>query len=53
MLSFPTWLVFRLVATPDLLEDLGVKGRDRAVSLFSEVQMHAAYCRVYEEMLDG
>ncbi len=46
-------LVFRLVATPDLLEDLGVKGRDRAVSLFSEVQMHAAYCRVYEEMLDG
>jgi len=46
-------LVFRLVATPDLLEDLGVKGRDCAVSLFSEVQMHAAYCRVYEEMLDG
>jgi glycosyltransferase involved in cell wall biosynthesis len=43
----------RLAADPPLRTALGRAGRQRAVAVFSEDQMHAAYARLYDEMLDG
>jgi glycosyltransferase involved in cell wall biosynthesis len=45
--------VLRLAAAPDLRRRMGEEGRDRARAVFSEGQMHAAYVRLYREMLDA
>ncbi len=43
--------VIRLVDDAELRHQFGAAGRARAEAMFSEAQMHAAYARLYEEML--
>jgi glycosyltransferase involved in cell wall biosynthesis len=43
--------LLRLAGAAALCQQLGQQGRERAAALFAESQMHAAYCRLYEEML--
>jgi sugar transferase (PEP-CTERM/EpsH1 system associated) len=45
--------VLRLAADRDLRVQMGECGRQRAVEMFSENQMHADYCRLYEELSRG
>jgi glycosyltransferase involved in cell wall biosynthesis len=43
--------ILELAANPELRSSLGARGRDRACSVFSEVQMAERYAALYEEML--
>ena len=43
--------LLQLAADPALRRTLGQRGRRRAETFFSEQQMHAAYARLYAEML--
>lgn len=45
--------LLRLAADPDLRGQLGRRGRARAEGVFSESQMHAAYCEAYDAMASG
>jgi glycosyltransferase involved in cell wall biosynthesis len=44
-------VIERLAEQPDLRAAMGNAGRARAERLFSERQMHAAYAKLYDEML--
>jgi glycosyltransferase involved in cell wall biosynthesis len=45
--------ILRLAEDPDLRVRMGEHGRQRAVEMFSESQMHDGYCRLYEELSRG
>jgi glycosyltransferase involved in cell wall biosynthesis len=45
--------LLQLADSPALRMEMGRLGRERALRMFSESQMHAAYQRLYEEMLLG
>ena len=45
--------LLRLAGDPDLRGRLGREGRARAEAVFSESQMHAAYCEAYDAMAPG
>lgn len=42
-----------LIEQPYLGEQMGRRGRDRAVALFSQEQMHGRYAQLYQELLGG
>lgn len=45
--------VLRLADDPALRKQMGERGRQRALAMFTEDQMHTGYRRLYEEMADG
>jgi glycosyltransferase involved in cell wall biosynthesis len=45
--------ILALAADPARRHAMGQRGRERAVAMFSESQMHASYQKLYEEMLRG
>jgi glycosyltransferase involved in cell wall biosynthesis len=45
--------VCNLAAEPEARREMGRLGRQRAIALFSEAQMHTQYGRLYREMLGG
>jgi len=45
--------LLRLVAAPQLREEMGQRGRRHAISHFSEDRMHSEYAALYRDMLSG